>query len=305
VKDAEEEALGTRRIPSLSMRSKMLILTVPFVVCTVLLSSAAAPFLLSCLGGKENQSEKQFYLGYALNSIRILRYECVVSTGQNARLPQTAQSVPDSCTVSLRVQKGEEGAYAIRRNSTNRILGGPNATIVMDAKGNLDAVVAETMHVLQITRTINMTIDGSGYFLELPPLPGRVISLGSNWTGTFRYNLSIRHKTPHQEGVSISIGQGTIECEVIGRENIETPAGNFSAVRLRSSATVTGVSYAIMDNGSRRIIEGPAHVKDERTYLVDTDTGIVVFATITRSGVGESTAKPLTTIMSLVDIKRE
>lgn len=235
--------------------------------------AGATVLLLGCIQPKEG-----IRLRYDLDKVTLLRYNFTSRAPSGTTLPVS------NWEVLLEVEKVGKNTYTITRTTTN-YFGGLNGTFELSQEGNLSKVLLDEFSAGYgqitgewVTVTVQGNVSGRGYYQEIPPLPGGTVLLGDYWNGTFVYNTTSQTKGLPLDTAMISTGRGYVVCEAIRREEMGTPAGEFSAVEVRSFGETTNEGYILYANGTVKPFTSGLTIPHEGTYMIDTATGIVVYS---------------------------
>ncbi len=220
------------------------------------------------------------FVGYDLDGVKMLQYECTSST-------YPPIGVPVIWTVVLRIEKVGESAYSVNRTCTNWTIGGADATFTLDEKGNLRDVNISEMRKSEesgtgelVSLTANQAVNGSGFFQEFPPLPGEAILLGDSWDGIYHQGVSNRFSGAMNKTL-VMVGHEDLRCKAAHRKAVQVLAGGFSVLEVTCDREKSVEMYTVLENGTRQGTSSLPVLPSETTYFVDEETGIVVSTTWT------------------------
>jgi hypothetical protein len=224
--------------------------------------------------------KRSFFVGYNLDGVKMLRYECTSST-----FPPTG--VPTNWTVILSIEKVGKRTYAVKRTSTNWTIGGSDATFTLDEKGDFREINISEMTKSGeggtgglVSLTVNEAVNGSGFFQEFPPLPGEAISLGDAWMGTS--HISISSRLSGAPNALVTVADEDLRCKAVHRNvPVQVPAGEFSVLEVMCDRDRSIEMYTVLENGTTQGKSSLGVVPSKTTYFVDEKTGIVVSTTWT------------------------
>jgi len=217
-----------------------------------------------------------FFVGYNLDGVKMLRYECTASTSP-------ATGVPVNWTVVLSIEKVGKRTYAGKRTCTNWTFGGADATFTLDEKGNLREIniseitkSEENATGALVSLTLNQELNGSGFFQEFPLLPGEEILLGGSWNGTYHQIISSRFSGALNKTL-VTVGYEDLGYKVVHRNvAVQVPAGDFSALEVTCDRKKSIQLYTVLENGTKEGQPSIGPTPSETGYFVDEKTGIVV-----------------------------